>query len=413
MNVIHIATTDFGGAAQGMLNLHYALLERGVNSKILVAEKTTNIGSIYKMEPNFQTFKWSRFNLIRRIQHSFRKRGKLKTVVEYWNDKISIINAPDSICYTSPFTNYDITQHPLVKEAEIIHLHWVGNFLDYTSFFRKTNKPIVWTLRDENPGLGGFHYTSDKNNYGSYYDHIERHFLETKRISLIHKSNITLVALSDVMKSFCSKVDFLANKRIIKIYNPINCKTYNCIDHQVAKKVLNIEDDAFVVSFVSVSLKDHRKGLTKLLDAINQINKSIKLLCVGINDFFDKEHSNVVCYGRIENQQLLSIIYSASDVFVTPSLQESFGKTTVEAMLCGTPVISTKTGIATEIINEDCGIFIESVDTKDIIDAINLISERQYDRNNIQKRASSLFNPSIIAKEHIELYNSILDTKNY
>ena len=95
MKVVHIATTDFGGAAQGMLNLHFALLNEGVDSTILVAEKTSNIESVYRMEPNYQLFIWSRNRLIRKVQKILRKRGKLKTTPEYWYDRIRLIGTPN------------------------------------------------------------------------------------------------------------------------------------------------------------------------------------------------------------------------------------------------------------------------------------------------------------------------------
>jgi hypothetical protein len=61
--------------------------------------------------------------------------------------------------FSFPQTVYNITKHPLVQEADIIHLHWVANFLDYRSFFKQIQKPIVWTLHDLNPiSEKGFHY---------------------------------------------------------------------------------------------------------------------------------------------------------------------------------------------------------------------------------------------------------------
>lgn len=419
MRVVHIATTDFGGAALGLLNLHEALLSLGVESKVLVAQKTTNMDSVVCMEPNHNLFHWSSNKLIRKVQKIMRRRGKLLTKVEQWDTQIN--KASDNhkpICFTSPFTCYDIAKHPLVIDADIVHLHWVGNFLDYPSFFYAVNKPIVWTLRDENPGLGGFHYTSDKNNFDNYYNNIEETFLETKRKVLLPYNNLTLIALSDVMRSFCTNVDYLKNKKVVKIYNPIDGTHFNLIGRKNAREALGIPGDSLIISFVSVSLKDHRKGLSQLIKAIKLLNKPVKLLCVGINDFFTEKDSDIVCYGLIENTQLLSLIYSASDVFVTLSSQESFGKTTIEAMLCGTPVISTATGIAPEVIDEDSGSIINDVNPQEIAFAINKASQRDYNGLIIREKAIRLFDPKNIAQQHKELYSSLIrdvarKTNNY
>lgn len=410
MKVVHIATTDFGGAAQGMLNLHFALLNEGVNSTILVVEKSTNIESVHKMEPNYQLFVWSKNRLLRKGQKILRRRGILKTPPEYWYDRIRLIDTPNhNICFTSPFSQYDITQHPLVQQADIIHLHWVGNFLDYPSFFKNIKKPVVWTLRDENPGLGGFHYLSEKKTNGQYYAEIEDAFLYAKKNAIDGFENLTLVALSDEMASFCHNIDFLAHKFITKIYNAVDGSVFHCIDRTTARKALNLDVEDTIVSFVSFSLKDHRKGLSELLAAIKTLQRTVKVLCVGINDYFQKQEDRVTCYGQIGSSDILSLIYSASDVFVTPSHQESFGKTIVEAILCGVPVISTPTGIAPEIINKENGILLPKNTPNEIANAILTVLDTKYDRENIRNGAISLFNPALIAKQHVELYYKILN----
>ncbi len=405
MKILHVATMDNGGAAQGLLNLHYALLEQGVDSKILVAEKTTNIDTVFLMQPNYRLFKWSNNKVIRKVQKILRRRGKYKTVVEQWKDAIQKASlGHQTVCFTSPFSNYDITEHPLVKDADVVHLHWIGNFVDYQSFFSKIKKPIIWTLRDENPGLGGFHLESDKRDYNGFYGELEHAFLLTKRDALINFQNVTLVALSDAMESFCKKVDYLSNKRIVKIYNPIDGNAYCSIDSIAAKKALGIDDGVFTVSFVSTFLSNHSKGLSELLSAKRLVSKPVRLLCVGENDYFSYAEKDVICFGRVESAKLMSLIYSASDVFVNPTKQESFGKTTVEALLCGVPVISTAEGIAPEIINDSNGCIIDNTCPHTIAHAIAIVNEREYDHSFIRENVKSMFDPRIIAFEYIKLY---------
>lgn len=60
--------------------------------------------------------------------------------------------------FTFPYSPNDITDTKEYQEADIINLHWVANFLDWNTFFQKNTKPIVWTLHDQNPFLGGEHY---------------------------------------------------------------------------------------------------------------------------------------------------------------------------------------------------------------------------------------------------------------
>ena len=82
MKIVHIATTDFGGAALGMLNLHYALLDAGVDSKILVASKATACDMVFQIQPNFDQFHFSKNKIIRKIQKILRKKGYLLSARE-------------------------------------------------------------------------------------------------------------------------------------------------------------------------------------------------------------------------------------------------------------------------------------------------------------------------------------------
>ena len=409
MKILHIATTDHGGAGIGMLNLHKALLSHGIESKILLARKTTSSDTIFQAEPNCRMFHWSSNKFLRKLQTFARNRGYLKTQLEQLHDKIKsaskLCDVP--VCFTSPITIYDITDHPLVKEADIIHLHWVGDFLDYESFFSKIDKPIVWTLRDENPGLGGFHYRTDKNSYGKYYEEQENSFFRIKENAIIDYNKLSLVALSDIMIDFCKSVNHLSNKKIYKIYNPIDSNDYFPTEKHVARRVLGFDDNIFTISFVSVSLSDHRKGLNNLMKAVELLELPVRILCVGKNDFFKDKLRNVFCYGSIENSRLLSLIYSASDVFVNPTLKESFGKTTVEALMCGVPVVSTAEGIAPEVINDECGCLIENTEPQTIAAAIRYIKDKLYDRELIRGKVKDWFSPERIVKQHIDMYKEV------
>ena len=410
MKVLHIATTDYGGAGLGMINLHKSLLSKGIDSKILLAKKTTSSDTIFQMEPNFQMFHWSGNRVLRKVQSVARNRGYLKTQIEQLHDKMrmssKLCDVP--VCFTSPISTYDIVDHPLVKEADIIHLHWVGDFLDYKTFFTKIDKPIVWTLRDENPGLGGFHYRTDKIKYGKYYNEIEDAFFRIKENAIIDNKKLSLVALSDIMIDFCKSVSYLRDKKIYKIYNPIDSNDYFPTEKHIARQVLGIDDNVFAISFVSVFLSDHRKGLDNLMRAVEKLEFPVKILCVGRNDFFKGENKNVICYGSIENARLLSLIYSASDAFVNPTLKESFGKTNIEALMSGVPVISTAEGVSPEVIDDECGRLIEDADSQTIAEAIRCIKAKSYNRELIREKVMDLFSPDRIVKQHIDMYNEIL-----
>jgi glycosyltransferase involved in cell wall biosynthesis len=408
MKVLHIGYSDSGGAGKGMLNLHRALMQSGVDSHVLVAQKISFDDAVSCAPKNMNLGAYSKNRLVRFVQRVLRKMGWSRNILEKYSGLIKQIPATNSCYYTFPISYYDISQHPLVREADIIHLHWISDFVDFPSFFRRVDQGIVWTLRDENPGLGGFHYESDRNEYGEYYKSIEDDFLEIKRKSLSNCKNLTLVAMSDVMEAFCAHNEILKSFPVKRIDNLVDLSLFNSIDTSSAKKSLGLNEDAFVVLFVSVSLGDPRKNLAVLYDAVSRVPFAVTLVCVGKNDYFKEIPENVICLNSVNSERLMSIVYSAADVFITPSVQESFGKTTIEALSCGTPVISSVAGIAPEVITPDNGILLNEITVDAVTRAILKAKTVYYDRQAIRGRVVDRFDPSRIVREYKELYEKLL-----
>ena len=407
MKVLHIGYTDSGGAGKGMMALHRALKNVGVDSRVLVANKTSYDDDVACAEQNLNLYSFSKNKLIKIFQKTIQKGGLCLNRIDKYARIIKQIPSSHSCFYTFPITHYDISKHPLVREADIIHLHWISNFVDYPSFFKNVNKNIVWTLRDENPGLGGFHYETVREDFGKYYSLVEDAFLKIKQNSLMESDNITLVAMSDIMVSFCSHNEILKPFPIKRIDNFVDLSLYKRISPSVAKSALHFEENVFSVLFVSVSLGDTRKSLKIVHEALKRVPFPTVLVCVGRNDYFYTIPNDVVCLNSIDNERLMSIVYSASDVFVTPATQESFGKTTIEALSCGTPVISSKTGIAPEVINDKNGILLDEISVEAVTQAINKVKSIDYDREAISNATLVQFDPDRIVRQHMDLYNDL------
>lgn len=407
MVVLHIGYSDYGGAGIGMLNLHKALLDAGVDSKVLVAKKTSCDERVFCAERNLNLHSYSQNRVIRLLQKVIRKRGWCLNQLDKYERMVKQIPSSLSTFFTFPITHYDITQHPLVKEADIIHLHWIADFVDFPSFFHNVSQSIVWTLRDENPGLGGFHYESAKEKFGKYYVPIEDAFIKIKQDSLSGCNNLHLVAMSDVMQTFCSNNTILAPFPIQRIDNLVNLSSYNSIDRPIAKMSLGLTDNVFSVLFVSVLLSDSRKNLSIVYEAIKRLPFKTVLICVGKNDFFSAVPENVICLNSVDSARIMSAVYSAADVFVTPATQESFGKTTVESLSCGTPVISSRAGIAPEVITSENGIILDEITVDAVTKALLEVHNRKYNADTIRKVALERLDPNRIVNEYIELYKEL------
>ena len=406
LKVLHVALTDSGGAGRGMLNLHRALLDIGIDSKVLVAIKHSKADFVYSVKPNRNI--WHHSPCIYFLERVFRKCGICFNPYDRIIRRIYKKAATHPAVFSSPITQYDIANHPLVLQADIINLHFISGFVDIGSFFRSVNKPIVWTIRDENPGLGGFHYRVTRDRLYSYYSDLEDTFLKIKRQAIGEYKNLHLVSLSKLMASFCQSVDFLAVHPNRIIYNPLDARSYSLTDKAKAKEQLGFHVDDILISFVACNLDEKRKGLKQVVDALKLLeDKRIKLLCIG-HSTTRMDVPNVFFGGTITDTQKMSLVYAASNVFVAPSSQESFGKTIVEALYCGTPVVCTPVGIAPEIINRSNGLLCKTGGAVDVADAIREVLRRKYDGEKIRKEALGRFSSGLIAKQYFDLYSNIL-----
>ena len=132
---------------------------------------------------------------------------------------------------TFPFSDYDITETDEYKWADIIHLHWIGDFIDYKSFFKKNKKPLIWTLRDSNPLLGIFHLQNDLNKNSLSWKSLDQKMISLKNKYIKkHKSKIEIVGISKWMvnQSIVSKINMkFKHHFILNCININNYQIYN------------------------------------------------------------------------------------------------------------------------------------------------------------------------------------------
>lgn len=401
MKVVHIAMTDGGGAGMGMMNQHRALLALGVDSRVLVAKKTSADDTVEEMRPNQNL--WGGI-----AQKALRRAGITFNDYDRWHHLIYKARLRHRVPFSQPYSLYDVLRHPLVAAADVVNLHYVSEFVDLPSFFKGIGKPVVWTMRDENPGLGGFHYQSTKQQCGEAFAPIEEAFMQVKRAAIGRCRNLHLVSLTEVMRQFCRQVDFLSDKPNQTIHNAISPDDYAPVDKAEARRQLGLAADDVVLAFVSCHLVEERKGLAIVADALRLLRDDrIKLVCVGQGDTGINQ-PGIIPLGTVADRRRLSAVYSAADAFVNASSQESFGKTVVEALYCGTPVVSTPTGIAPEVVDLTNGSLCSERTPQAIAAAITAVLTSSYDGAAIRRKAVGQFAPEVVAKQYIDFYNSII-----
>lgn len=402
MKVLHISTHQTGGAALAAFRLHRSLIDNGVDSRMLTLDGDCDDNNVVCYKPVF----------------AFQKSKTLKSTLyrlgigigRYWrmHDKA---RKGHECQYTYPVSLYRVERHPLMKWADVIHLHFCDDFINYPTFFKKVKKPIVWTLHDIGIGYGGFHYKNDQERLLPYFKEIETEFIKIKRKSINQSSNLSIVSLSKEMFEFCHNVDYLKNRLNFIIPNGVDISQFKILDRNECRNKLCLSSEKKILLFVAEYVQTKSKGLDLLKEAIATIDKDNILLCIVGNypkDMPEKDIIDTRYFGKVHDVNTLSILYSAANFLVVPSTQESFGQTPMEAMSCGTPVVVFPSGAMKDYVCPEQGIVCKDCSLQALKDGLNKALHNHYDRSAIREYVGKNFSPDIIANMHVELYESIL-----
>lgn len=421
MKILHINTFDQGGAANSCIRLHIGLIELGINSKLLIKEKKVSCSYSY----GFFSSSWKSrlIELFRKIGYRFGLLnhpllGRIEQERKIIYQKVF----PLFEYFSTPFSDFDLTNTKLFKEADIIHLHWVAGFLDYPSFFRKCKKPVVWTLHDMASFTGGYHYFGNDLSFEkskievSHFSEMQRQLLEeyfnVKKYSLEKFERLSIVAPSQWLLNLSSKSELFSRFRHIHIPYGLSEQIFCYQDTIEAKTKVNLPSDKLILLFVADSIKNPRKGMKILIEALKQIDGvTVQLCCVGKTQE-SHEQDGLIFFGNIQDPNQLATIYAATDLFVIPALEDNFPNTVLEALMCGTPVLGFSIGgIPEMVIPGENGFLASEVSVEGLSKALqfSIKNLNQLNREKISNEAKNKYSSEIQAKKYFQLYLSLLN----
>ena len=313
----------------------------------------------------------------------------------------------------------------LVKQIEdynpdIIHLHNIhGYYVNYKilfDFLKRYKKPVVWTLHDCWTFTGHCaHFSFPKcekwksgcgkctniNKYPSSwgYDRSAQNFIDKKN-AFGGVEKLTLVPVS-------TWLDNLLKQSFLKDYETHTI--HNGIDLSVFKPYEKINDGCFRIIGVS-NVWDTQKGLQDIIKLREILPSEHEIILVGLSS----KQIGLLPQGikgitRTDNQEQLAKLYATSDVLINPTYEDTFPTVNLEAMACGTPVITYRTGGSPEAIDEKTGVVIEQGDIEAMCNAIMKLKAEPLSANNCRERAVQNFNKDICFEKYINLYNSLLN----
>tara|TARA_X000000950_G_scaffold289310_1_gene411849 strand:+ start:31768 stop:32967 length:1200 start_codon:yes stop_codon:yes gene_type:complete len=398
MKILHVVGgPPLNGAYKGAFILHEALIDQNIDSFILndcpQYAKTKDKNIYYINENIYKKF----LNFIYVFVEKLIKSILLKT--------------PRST-FTIGFLGFDITKIPQYKDADIIHIHWLSQGFIRLESLKKIKKPIVWTMRDMWPFTGGPHYTVDFEGYENKF--LSKFIKAYKKKT--YKKNIQFIAISNWLKLQAEKSNVLSNFEIQKIYNNVDIKNFKLLDKKHAMSSLKIKTDKKIILFGAQNPQSKRKGWNILVDTLKKVDTS-KYFLLLFGSFWSHETLNKIgieylSLGFLDDKKKLNAAYCSSDFFLFPSIQEAFGKTCIEAMACGIPVICFRDTSISELINHETdGYIVDNINSNDLKTGIEWM-EKRVDENHflnetVRKKVSN-FSAKSIAKQYMNLYSSLL-----
>ena len=152
----------------------------------------------------------------------------------------------------------------------------------------------------------------------------------------------------------------------------------------------------------------YKKGLDVFIELSKRLSEEYRVVLVGTNRETDQIlPSNILSIHRTQNQQELAEIYSAANVFVLPTREENYPTVNMEALACGTPVLTFRTGGSPEILDETCGSVVECDDVDGLEkEIIRICTKKPYSKEACLIR-SKKFDKNERYKEYLELYERI------
>ena len=204
------------------------------------------------------------------------------------------------------------------------------------------------------------------------------------------------------------KQSFLKDYPVKVIHNGIDLSIFKPTTNDFRKRY-NCEDKKIVLG-VSMGW-DIKKGLDVFVELASRLPDDYQIVLVGGNEHTDQQlPSNVISIHRTQNQQELAEIYTAADVFANLTREEVLGLVNIEALACGTPVITFDAGGSPECIDESCGIVVPCDDIESIEKCIRQVCEKKTFSKEACIARARCFDQSERYSAYLDVYNSILHT---
>jgi glycosyltransferase involved in cell wall biosynthesis len=407
MKNVQISDNDLVGNRFNGHDLHFYLIEKGINSKQLVWMKHSN-------DPN--TFE---------IAENFTDRHKVNSLIHNLEQELLV----HSLFY--PFS-YQLLFDKHFLETDIVHYHLIHNYFFSIAMLPLLSKlkPSVWSLHDPWAMTGHCIHPFDCERWKTRCGdcpRLDTEFVmrkdntalnwEMKRL-YYHNSDIDIVVASKWMLNMAKQSPLLSRFRLHHIPYGINLNIFRPMDTLEAKAQLGISSNTLVLAFRAITWK--LKGLHFIKELLHKLqpNQPICLLSFndkGLMDEFNGKYQ-IIDLGWVDNDQQMVYAYNAADIFLMPSLAEGFGLMAVEAMACGKPVIIFEgTALSEAVHTPEGGIAVPIGNCDALLQATERLIDNPEERQIIGRKALELARKYYNVKNYVDsiiaLYQEVIDRR--
>ncbi|MEM9480025.1 MAG: glycosyltransferase [Verrucomicrobiota bacterium] len=414
MKVLHLSTLDhLGGAFIAARRLHGALREReDIDSEFCVAQKHGDTPDTVALHNAFS------YSLRRNLE-----RLPLK------------LTSANGIAYQSLawLPNQKLTRHVRSVKPDIVHLQWTQNGFVPLGALTKFDAPLVWTFHDMWGFTGMYHHeygepprcagTYDRKPEGMRGFDVDAWVWKRKQQSY-HALDVCGIVPSQWMAEKARSSSLWKDRRLEVIPNGIDTDVYKPADRAFARKLFNLPPNANVVLFGAMFAdEDKNKGFGPMMKVLEILkaqggHENLHLAVFGIGECPEDVTLPFPAsfFGVLRDEASMAALYSAADVMVVPSLQESFGLTACEALSCGTPVACFNTSGLRDIVDhEENGYRAKPFDPADLASGIAEMLESRTTRLALgregREKVEREFDLDVVAARHHDLYRELAEAK--
>ncbi len=314
-------------------------------------------------------------------------------------------------------------------KPDVIHIHNIhGYFLNYRILFDYLSKcdiPVVWTVHDCwlytghcyyysyiqcNRWQTGCHDCPQRREFPAslWHDRSEKNYEDKRKaFTSMPKDRLIIVPVSEWIKSEMQQ-SFFRGYDFRVIHNGINTEVFRVYDSQETRKKYGLGNKHVLLGVASIWSKE--KGLDDFIQMAKLLHEDEVIVLVGIKPEEKKKlPAGIVGIARTENIRQLAALYATADAFINPTWQDNYPTVNMEAIACGTPVVTYRTGGSVEAVTEETGFVVEQGDVRGLLEAARRVEQqgKAYYQNQCREYALAHFKKEDRYADYIRLYDEL------